>query len=608
MQKIALFFLIFFATSSQTLLASEVYSPDSLIEMALKTHPNMKMYEEIVKGAQAQTKGAKWNYFPTPSASAYSTQNGRYGTTLAIEQPLWTGGKIDAAYDMAVGQEKEAQYMSHENSYMLVDAVIYSMQSYLQFKESAIALQQGRDELKKLEAMLNRRIQAGVSPRSDMNLLQSRLSQIEIDLNLAKTKEMTSLSQLALLTGRSYSSGLVIDDSNLPYHSGSLEEYFTRMEETHPILKKISAQTEVALAEKKKAKAVFWPNISLRAEQQIGTSGAFDKVKSNDSSVFVSIQASPGAGLSGLAGVEQTEARIMQLEYEKVSKKQDLMDAMMHAFNDYHSTSDRINPQQSTINSSKKVMESYTRLFLAGKKQWLDLVNASRELTNNKMAFAELKATRLASAYRLALLRGDIVKDNQPSTTTVSNQSDNFSTENFVPSLQEALVQSGGEVMQNEIVGASSGLTNVDLPKQDNVAMKKEQTNQISVSDIFMPIDSNGEVGGYVDGTNDTLLSDQHQIIENEKQESRYFIQLEALRNKTTNLDANGGAVERINNYPNTTLTSQLDAKEIAYEVVEIDNLVKLWAGPYATRQEASNYLQIIKKDITKDAFIVTKN
>lgn len=645
MPKIGIFVLIFFASLSPSLWASEAYSPDALIDMALKTHPNMKAYEQIVKGAKAQTKGAKWNYFPTPSASAYSTRNGRYGTTLALEQPIWTGGKIDAAYDMAVGQEKEAEFMLRENSYVLVEAVILALQSYIQFQESAIALQEGRDELKMLEAMLDRRIQAGVSPKSDMELLKSRLSQIEIDLNFAKTKEQTSLGQLALLTGRSFGPDFRVDETTLPHHSGSLEGYFIRMEETHPALKKISAQVEVAQAEKKKAKAVFWPNVSLRAEQQIGTSGAFDDVKNNDSSVYVSVQASPGAGLSAVTGIEQAEAKIMQLEYEKVSKKQDLMDAMMLAFNDYHSTSARIDPQESTINSSGKVMESYTRLFLAGKRQWLDLVNASRELTNNKMAFAELRATRLASAYRLALLRGDIV---QGDGASVAGKQDNtIPTENFVPSLQQALVESADKPLQNVIVGESMGGVKIEVSKQENIqvksvvgqtptttiavapsseTIKNKQTAQISKkedrkvatsmqksTDISISIDSDGNVKESLKGTehnlapNDTATPKQKEVTTQE-----YFVQVEAnkINHKGSDLSIVIDSDGKTKEYEAGSLKSisRLKAKGIGYEIVEIGDISKVWAGPYPTKKEALSSLGMIRRDISKEAFIVQQN
>lgn len=40
------------------------------------------------------------------------------------------------------------------------------------------------------------------------------------------------------------------------------------------------------------------------------------------------------------------------------------------------------------------------------KRQWLDLVSASRELTDNELAYNETKITRLVTSYQLALLEG----------------------------------------------------------------------------------------------------------------------------------------------------------------------------------------------------------
>jgi adhesin transport system outer membrane protein len=54
------------------------------------------------------------------------------------------------------------------------------------------------------------------------------------------------------------------------------------------------------------------------------------------------------------------------------------------------------------------VLKSYSRLFLAGKRQWLDLVNMSREVTENQVSMATVKAMYITAAYRLALHSGNI--------------------------------------------------------------------------------------------------------------------------------------------------------------------------------------------------------
>ena len=82
------------------------YSVDELIRSAIKTHPNIKIYEQLLRGSSARVDTAKWAYFPTPRASAYRTDNGEQGLTLALSQPIWTGGKLNAKHNAAVLRKK----------------------------------------------------------------------------------------------------------------------------------------------------------------------------------------------------------------------------------------------------------------------------------------------------------------------------------------------------------------------------------------------------------------------------------------------------------------------------------------------------------------------
>ncbi|MBD3842200.1 MAG: TolC family protein, partial [Campylobacterales bacterium] len=154
--------------------------------------------------------------------------------------------------------------------------------------------------------------------------------------------------------------------------------------------------------------SALWPNLMIVAQKNYGSSSVYEDLKSNDSAIYLSLQASPGAGLSSISGIKASEAKVMQLQQEKASKQQELMEKTMLAYNDYISAIRRVDVQSQSIGSAQKVFASYTRLFLAGKRQWLDLVNASRELTQNEISFSDIKATLTVSSYQLALLSGEL--------------------------------------------------------------------------------------------------------------------------------------------------------------------------------------------------------
>lgn len=387
--------------------ADSRHSVNDLIVMTINTHPSIKMQEQVIRGANAQVQGTMWNYFPTPSISANQGVNkGKLWTgTIAIEQPLWTGGKISSAYDMAVANKHNSEFGLEDSGYTLAETLLNTIKTYLKAKGDLEALAEGKMQLEILEGMVSRRVAAGVSSKSDMELLKARIYQMQTDINYAETRRATSLAQIELLTNQKFNGDLTIDE-RVPFSFDSVDNIIKSMINTHPTLKKFDAQLEYAEAEKSKAKSVFWPNISIKAERGVGSSSLYYDSPTDETMVYVAVQLSPGAGLSAFSGVETAEAKIMQVRQEKLSKQQDLINKVMYAYNDYISSTNRIESQSGSIGSSQKVFASYTRLFLAGKRQWLDLVNASRELTQNEMAFADTKSTLLVSAYQLALLSG----------------------------------------------------------------------------------------------------------------------------------------------------------------------------------------------------------
>lgn len=382
------------------------HSINDLIVMAINTHPSIKLQQQIIKGANAQVDEAMWNYFPTPSISSFETAKRVHGATLAIEQPLLTGGKLNANYDLAFANKKSSEFALKDSEYTLIETLLENIQTYMQGENTYTALLEGQKQLHILQDMVQRRITAGVSSEADMELLMARLYQVETDLNLAKTKRATALAQIELITGREFDDKLVLDLS-APVISSNIGEIINDAMSTHPLLRKLDAQREYAKAELDKSKANIWPTLSIKAQQNFGSTSMAEDIKSDNSPFFyLSLQASPGAGLSAFSAVEGSRAKILESEQEILVAKQSIINKIIFTYNDYNSANKRIGSQSKSVGSSQKVFASYTRLFLAGKRQWLDLVNASREVTQNEIAFSDAKVILLISAYKLELLRG----------------------------------------------------------------------------------------------------------------------------------------------------------------------------------------------------------
>lgn len=390
--------------------ASEVCktSSDELLSLLISNHPSIKMSQEVIKGSQERVDSAYWGFFPTPSVDVSAKDKDRYTTVARLDQPIWTGGKLTSSYDIATSKEKENVQELQETSYKLIENYLNTLESYLQSKTSIIELTEGANNLNKFDEMLTRRMEAGVSSNSDKDLLSARIEQINSDMILAKNRFKVATLQLELLLDTKITCDIDFKNINI-LHSNDIEDSINRLLEFHPSLKKSLAQIETSKYELDNTEASIMPNLSLRLEHREGDLYEDNYDKSNDQDiVYLAFTATTNAGLSSLSDRAAARVKITELEYKKKTVEKELIDSLLTDFNNYEITKTRIKVIKRSVDSAQNVLDSYTRLFLAGKKQWLDLVNASREVMQYKIELSKLYVSKNILSYKLALKNGQI--------------------------------------------------------------------------------------------------------------------------------------------------------------------------------------------------------
>ncbi len=405
---------------------------EDLISKAVNNYPSIKMSEEAFKMSEEEVKNAIWQYFPTPSVDlSRSSKNNEL--VAKIEQPLWTGGRLDAQYDLAVSARSEAGYLIEENKFKLIEKILNLLQIYSQGKSAEKSLQEGYNRLSKFSEMLDNRFESGMSSLSDKKLLNSRLTQIKSELINAKAKQHVSLKQLSLLVGEKIDK--VDFDLNKFYFEDNHANLLTdNMIKYHPSLSKLDEQIKASIYEVDKEQAALYPTISLTAEHTSGN--VYDK-ESNDSNnaVYLSLRASTGAGLSILSKIEKAKVNTKKLQAEKNLKEKELSDSILTDYNNMLIAKEKIDNLKENKELSAEIFESNKRLFIAGRKQWLDLVNSSKELMDISVSHQETKELYIILKYKIALQTGLIntstgdIQDNKNQNKIVNNLDINNSTE-----------------------------------------------------------------------------------------------------------------------------------------------------------------------------------
>lgn len=382
-----------------------------LIRAAFAYHPLLRNQQERLGAAQAGTESARWQFWPTPSISVEkanssvinSADGGNTLATLRVQQPLWTGGRLTGNLSRAEARSLIAEAELQEAGQQIALRVTQSWSEVLVAQSKISAYEDGRKTNERLLALVRRRQAEGVSAQSDVALASSRLSTLQAELDAVTAQRETALERLRSLTGRPLRADTVAKAQlpELPAREAELQQLLDATLTLSPQLSKARSQAQVAKAEVEIARATLSPEVYLRLERQYG--GATTSQQAQQYRVFVGLSSSFGSGLSSLSGVDGAVAQYRAaLEDEQV--QQLTIKEQVQADHTLALTAQaRREGLEIARRATAEVSESYERQFLAGRKQWQDLLNAAREQIQGEVQLADAVGAQQLANWRLAI-------------------------------------------------------------------------------------------------------------------------------------------------------------------------------------------------------------
>lgn len=383
---------------------------EALIQDTLATHPATQSQRAQVASATAGVDSARWQFYPTPSVALENAatrsadplyQGDKRVTTLRLQQPLYTGGRLTSGADKAQASLDQSQAALDETRLQLGLRVVQAYGDWLAAHLKTQANQKSELTHARLRDQVQRRIDEGVSADSDLVLALARLDAIRADVTAARAQGDMALARLGQLLGRPVAQAALVPTLALPRpvqtHAAALVAQALQLSAA---VQRAQAQVRVQEATVLERQADLSPEVYLRAERQYGNFNFANGAPENR--LFVGVSSRFGAGLSGLSNVAaargQLEAAVAEVQVQtRVINEQVLADHALAL-----SSEQRLASVRASLRSAQSVSESYDRQFLAGRKTWLDVMNAARELAQTETLIADLLSTQLVASWRLS--------------------------------------------------------------------------------------------------------------------------------------------------------------------------------------------------------------
>lgn len=395
---------------------SRRWSLARLIQAAQASHPSVRSQQALLAAAEAGVESARWQYFPTPSISVQTASVGQgdtqYGgdrsvTVLALSQPLWTWGRLDAGQERARAQRDAALAGQDEARLGIALRLVQAWGEWQSAQLRLEAIEAGMRLHERLLRQVQRRLEEGQAAASDFGLAEGRLAGVRADRVQARLQEASARERLALLSGQPLPAGALAlpSESELSAISGGdATGWLDRIEDASPVLARLRAQWRQQQASVAELEARLKPEISARLETQRGNfsvAGAAPQTRA-----FIGIASQFGPGLSSLSVVTEALRRLESAQAELEAQRLALAEQVATDRQLLAVAPARRAELARAIGSAGSVLQSWDRQYLAGRKTWQDLMGAAREQVQAQVQLAEFDAATLVAAWRLALLAG----------------------------------------------------------------------------------------------------------------------------------------------------------------------------------------------------------
>ncbi len=388
--------------------STTLYAGDSdwkfhaLLDTARASYPQIAARQRSLDAAKADVDAAEWQRFPVPGIQTSMDDQGNLSDRVfSLQQPIWTGGRVTAGIEAAEARRGMADMSVMETDRSVVQRLIGAYgdarrrQNQREIHRENLVRHQG------LRDIIQRRVQSKISPDVDLNLAMSRLYQAENELSSSEQALTVALMRLSELTGRTVKGVDVSEKIDLSGLPDTLKTAVEQATAALPALRKIDFELVASQADVDSAKAAFWPQVTVRMEY-------VDGKQVSEQRTMLTLGSQLGAGLSSRANVNAALSRKDALAEDRKVTVAQLETTVVESWYAFAGARYRLSNTHNYRDRTLAIFESYTRLYAAGQKSWLDVMNAARELVSSALAVEDTEAEKLNAALGLLLLTGKL--------------------------------------------------------------------------------------------------------------------------------------------------------------------------------------------------------
>ncbi len=352
--------------------ASQI-SLSEIMRLVSTSHPQLEQQSRLVDESSALIESAGWQKYPNLSFDyGTSDKSSRY-SSATLSLPVYDGGvsSIDSDIQISEKAAREARLKRVEHDLLMTS--VYSFFGAIRAKRSTEITHESLAALSDMRASAERRVKADVSPAADLHYLDSQIALQRLKLSDFRRDRALALSQLREASGKDLGgfalSYKVKEITSAPSElvAAAYLNSATRIE--------IESKIRKASLERDKRRATIKPRVSLNYKKQF----LDPLVRADSEQLYLSVNFSTGRGFSYSSEVAAGNMRLAAVRDEAAAFKRTSVREVEGKLINLERLALQIPALKMAVEARTNMVSSYSRLFIAGTRSWLDLLNAQKE-------------------------------------------------------------------------------------------------------------------------------------------------------------------------------------------------------------------------------------
>jgi len=372
---------------------------EEALRLAVSQHPTITTRQKELDAAKLRQEAAQRQLYPNLVLQSGKDYLGNNTQTYRLEQNLWTAGRVTAEIDGAGAGAQSAQSSVDQARQDIMDRVI---QAYTDLGRTQARIEVARSnvqEHERLADLIARRVGGEVSPTSDGVMGLARLAQARAELGQMMALEARARSALAQALGQDI--GNIVVPAQMELGFTDFNALLLKALDHSPALRRLAAEESAQQADVRAKESAYWPQLKLRADK---TAGGVMPIQQT----YLALEYQSGAGFATVVQAREAAARLEAAGASRETARRELIDRVSGDWADLQAYKLQMGDLRAQVSSSNEVFDSFVRQYSVGRKTWIDVLNAQRDVSQARYTQADVDWGMLRSVLKLQLATGTL--------------------------------------------------------------------------------------------------------------------------------------------------------------------------------------------------------